>query len=71
MVDALYRLQLISTFIIICFQLKPQEAEFLAVNTNAALSTFEKVSENIGKDIYRSAIMRLIHLSHGVQWHIN
>jgi len=29
-------------------QLKPQEAEFLAVNTNAALSTFEKVSENIG-----------------------
>ena len=31
------------------FQLKPQEAEFLAVNTNAALSTFEKVSENIGK----------------------
>lgn len=31
------------------FQLKPQEAEFLAVNTNAALSTFEKVSENMGK----------------------
>ncbi|XP_029196650.2 protein LZIC-like isoform X1 [Acropora millepora] len=29
-------------------QLKPVEAEFLAVNTNAALSTFEKVSENIG-----------------------
>ncbi|KAJ7393239.1 hypothetical protein OS493_006208 [Desmophyllum pertusum] len=29
-------------------QLEPQEAEFLAVNTNAALSTFEKVSENIG-----------------------
>ncbi|KAL9971081.1 hypothetical protein ACROYT_G023567 [Oculina patagonica] len=29
-------------------QLKPQEAEFLAVNTNAALSTFEKVSENMG-----------------------
>ena len=34
------------------FQLKPQEAEFLAVNTNAALSTFEKVSENIGKCMY-------------------
>ena len=31
------------------FQLKPQEAEFLAVNTNAALSSFEKVSENMGK----------------------
>lgn len=29
--------------------MKPQEAEFLAVNTNAALSSFEKVSENIGK----------------------
>jgi len=29
-------------------QLKPQEAEFLAVNTNAALSSFEKVSENMG-----------------------
>ena len=34
------------------FQLKPQEAEFLAVNTNAALSTFEKVSENIGMCMY-------------------
>ena len=33
------------------FQLKPQEAEFLAVNTNAALSTFEKVSESIGKKV--------------------
>ena len=32
------------------FQLKPVEAEFLAVNTNAALSTFEKVSENIGME---------------------
>jgi len=31
-------------------QLKPQEAEFLAVNTNAALSSFEKVSENMGKE---------------------
>jgi len=31
-------------------QLKPVEAEFLAVNTNAALSTFEKVSENIGME---------------------
>jgi len=30
-------------------QLTPQEAEFLAVNTNAALSSFEKVSENMGK----------------------
>lgn len=29
-------------------QLKPQEAEFLSLNTNAALNTFEKVSENIG-----------------------
>lgn len=29
-------------------QLKPQEAEFLAENTNAALSLFEKVSENMG-----------------------
>ncbi|XP_020630552.1 protein LZIC-like [Orbicella faveolata] len=29
-------------------QLTPQEAEFLAVNTNAALSSFEKVSENMG-----------------------
>ncbi|XP_027035645.1 protein LZIC-like [Pocillopora damicornis] len=28
--------------------LKPQEAEFLAENTNAALSLFEKVSENMG-----------------------
>ena len=33
------------------FQLKPVEAEFLAVNTNAALSTFEKVSENIGMEL--------------------
>lgn len=33
------------------FQLKPQEAEFLAVNTNAALSTFEKVSESMGKNM--------------------
>ena len=32
------------------FKLKPVEAEFLAVNTNAALSTFEKVSENIGME---------------------
>lgn len=29
-------------------QLKPQEAEFLAENTNAALSSFEKVSEKMG-----------------------
>ncbi|XP_031554463.1 protein LZIC-like [Actinia tenebrosa] len=29
-------------------QLKPQESEFLAANSNAALSSFEKVSENIG-----------------------
>ena len=40
------------TFLIMWFQLKPQEAEFLAVNTNAALSTFEKVSENIGMCMY-------------------
>ncbi|KXJ22578.1 protein LZIC [Exaiptasia diaphana] len=29
-------------------QLKPQEVSFLAANSNAALSSFEKVSENIG-----------------------
>ena len=39
------------------FQLKPQEAEFLAVNTNAALSTFEKVAESIGKNVQIQGII--------------
>ena len=40
----------LKVFLILPIQLKPGEVEFLAKNTSAALSEFERISETVGKE---------------------